>query len=381
MYNLISLLFNKGWEYLYIFLWLFSTISVDFFFTKKFRILTFGFSLVLLFFFTAFRWEVGTDWESYYKLFDELELNWTFVVNVFNFDLGYVLFNAFVRIFSNNYTVFLILDSLVAIGLIGLFLYRFSPLPNLSLFVFYNTYYLSTYMGSNRRIIALGLIQFVFIYFFRMQKLSGYKGVFVAFLFHRTSFISIVAKWVPRNLLRLKSILLLLISAFFIGIFSLPYKTLGILAASLSNFEHIPTISKLIFYTDTENNLSVISENLNTMILFTFSTFKRCFFLGVFYLVIRKNIRNIDAITIYFFNLYLLGFLLYMVFNGSPIFQILSVYFTFIEVVLTGRIISFMKFKFKIFMYLLLLIYGFMQLLSALTAYPELYIPYKSALY
>lgn len=71
---------------------------------------------------------------------------------------------------------------------------------------------------------------------------------------------------------------------------------------------------------------------------------------------------------------------MYLLFNGSPIFQMISTYYTFIEIVLIGRIWNYTRLQAKFIFLVVLFFYGFFQLLSSLNAYSELYIPYKTFL-
>jgi hypothetical protein len=380
MFKLINLLADEGHVYLFLFTLLYVFVFFDFLFTRKTRLFFSLISLILLIVISGFRFEVGTDWEAYKDLFDNLELDWSFLINVFNFDFGYVLFNALFRLFTDSYVLFLLVDSLVALGFIGWIVFKYSPLPNLSLFLFYNTYFISTYMGSNRRIIAIGFSLISLIALIEMKKTRMYLNAFIAFLFHRTSFVILIARYLPTKLPKLKQIIIGLIISFIIGLFQIPFKFLGMISDLFSQFDNIPLVSKLIFYSDIDNNKAVISDNLNTALLFTFSTIKRSFLISLFYYVIHKKGAN-DPYNLRLFVIYWFGFMGYMVFNGTPIFQILFVYFSIVEVILVGRIVNLTNFRFKLSLYLVLLVYGVLQLLSALTAYPELYIPYKSAIH
>jgi uncharacterized membrane protein YcaP (DUF421 family) len=66
-----------------------------------------------------------------------------------------------------------------------------------------------------------------------------------------------------------------------------------------------------------------------------------------------------------------------MLLNGSPIFQILTTYFTFIEVILIGRMWAYALINYRLSFLPILFVYGFFQVLSALNSYPELYMPYR----
>lgn len=376
MGELVSNLFSEGKIYLFFYLWFFFLavleLSKD---VKPYRnVLAFS-SFVLLVFFTGLRWETGTDWSSYKELFDTLELDWTFLLNVYSFDLGYVILNAIVKLFTDDYTLFLLVDSFIAVGIVFLFLKKYSPNPNISFFVFYNAFFVAQFMGSNRRIISLGAALFIF-YFIHERKYKRYVlWQIVAFLFHRTSVMLLFTRFIPRKRFTIKEILTILIICLTCGIPQLPFKMVGFLGDALSSFNSNPFIEKMLFYSDSENQF--VSDNLNPVILMTLSVIKRSVFISFYLYVIKKNKGVLDSISDYFFNIYIVGFALYLLFNGAPIFQMISTYFTFIEIVLIGRFWSYADIKTKFIFLGVLLFYGFFQLLSSLNSYSELYIPYK----
>jgi hypothetical protein len=376
MVELIFNLFSEGKIYLFFYLWFFILavleVSKDF---KLYRNLFAFFSCVILVFFTGLRWETGTDWFSYKELFDTLELDWTFLLNVYAFDLGYVVLNAIVKLFTDDYTLFLLVDSFIAVGIVFWFLKKYSPNPNISLFVFYNAFFVSQFMGSNRRIIALGTVLFVF-YFVHEKKYKKYAiWQTVAFLFHRTSIVLFLAWYVTRKRFTTKQILLILLVCLIIGIPQLPFKLVGLLGSALSAFSSNPMVEKMLFYSD--NNAEMIPENNNPVVLMALSVVKRSIFIVFYLYIIKKNKGVLDSLTDYFLNIYVVGFALYLLFNGSPIFQMISTYFTFIEIALIGRFWSYTDIRTKFIFLGVLLFYGFFQLLSSLNSYSELYIPYK----
>lgn len=376
MLEAIKELFVDGYIYIFLYLLIFITAfleSIQEF--RKYRNLMFSFMIFILFLFTGLRWETGTDWDTYKALFDDLELNWTFLLNVYSFDLGYVLLNALVRTFSQNYTTFLLIDSFIAIYIIYFFLKRYSSSPCLSLFVFYNAYFVAQFMGSNRRIIAMGALLFMFSYAHSKSKGKFISSQIIGFLFHRSSIIGLISWFVPTKIFSWNKVLFILGLALLIGMPQLPFKVFEFLGRSLS-FLNNQFIDKMQYYTD--NNEAMVSDNINPILQTLLSVVKRSIFL-VFYFFILKNAKvKLDSLTQYFFNLYIMGFAFYMALNGSPVFQMLSTYFTFVEICLIGRIFPLASTQTKYIFFAFLFLYGLFQLVSAVSWYPELYLPYKS---
>lgn len=345
---------------------------------KKYRFLTAFLCAFFLFLFTGLRWDTGTDWISYKGLFDNVDFNFDelFFIQIYSFEFGYVLLNIFIKFFVDNYTVLLLVDSLIAVGIVYLFIRKFSPNPNISLFVFYNAFFVAQFMGSNRRIIALGAALFVF-YYVHEKKFGKYLiWQTIAFLFHRSSLMLAFAWFIPKKRFTAKQILVILFICLLIGIPQLPLKLVGLIGQSFSAGGAI--VDRLIFYS--ENSETTISENTNPLVLMTLSAIKRGVFLCFYLYVIKLNKSVLDTISDYFLNIYVVGFAVYLLFNGSAIFQMFSTYFTFIEIVLIGRFWSYADKRSKLIFLSVLFFYGFFQLLSSLNAYPELYLPYKTFL-
>lgn len=379
MSDLIGKLLTEGFIYVFLYLWLFLIAVLES--CKEFsryKIVFASSTFIFLSLFTGLRWETGTDWLPYKALFDTLELDWTFLLNVYSFDLGYVLLNAFAKLFTDSYSIFLLIDSFIAVGIVFSFLIKYSPNPNVSFFVFYNAFFVSQFMGSNRRIISLGAILFAFYYIYENRKKSYIFWQTIAFLFHRSSFLILFSWLIPRKRLTTTLIFVILIASLAIGLPQLPFKMIGLLGNLLSAFANNPIVERMLFYSD--GNVEIVVENTNPVILMTLSVIKRSIFLTFYLLVIKQRKGILDPLSDYFFNLYIFGFAIYMLLNGSPIFQMISTYFTFIEIALFGRFWEYANKSMKLTFFIILFLYGFFQLLSALNAYPELYIPYKSFL-
>lgn len=327
---------------------------------------------VFLCLFVGFRWETGTDWSSYKLLFDTLELNWTFLLNVYHFDIGYVFVNAFVRCFTDNYTVFLILNSGITFYLLSKLFLKLSPNPNLSLFFFYCNFMIAQFMGSNRRMMAMAFTLWGFYYVYcRREKVITYY-LTLAFIFHRSSLVNILSFWVPRTAFSLKQVLLLLFISFCIGLLQLPAKLIEFLGSVLSVVTNNPIVEKMVFYS--ENNDEYLVYSTGDMFLSTaLAVIKRSILLAFYVYVIRRH--KIDKLTLFLYNIYVIGFVGYLLFIGS-FFQMLTAYWTFVEVILIGRMYAYTARRTKQLFCLILLFYGLLQMISALNVYPELYIPY-----
>lgn len=375
MFNLVSKLFSDGLIYLLISFYFFLLVILENVSTfSKYRYVFATISFIILILFTGLRWETGTDWDSYKDLFDSIEFNWSFLLNVYSFDIGYVFFNALLKLTTNNYSIFILIDSALALLLLMNFINKYSPNPNLSIFVFYNAFFVAQFMGSNRRIIALVFSLYTFSAIFEKKKKLTFVNSTLSFSFHRSSLATLIALYIPKIRFTLGKTVAIILFGLILGIPQLPAIIVGNIGKFFLTLINNPIFEKTAFYAD---NIAT-SENVDPVAMTILSTVKRSIFLIFYFIIIFKKNGKLDLLTDFFFNIYIFGFFLYVALNGSTIYQMLSTYFTFIELVLIGRMWSYAKGDLKIIFLIFLFFYGFIQLLSSLNAYPELYMPYKS---
>ena len=373
---LIERLISDGWIYLGVYFYLFSMMAAECVLPLRppLRLQLTQVSLLGLTLMLGLRWETGTDFDPYLELFKSLELDTSSLLAVYSFDIGYVLLNALVRLFTDNYTIFLLVNSALAMMLIYRFIRRTSTLPSTSVFIFYNSYFVGHFMGSNRRIMAIGFLLLLFTYVPRpsWRRFASLQGLAVAF--HRSSIVGLLSLLIPSEHFTRKKVLLLFAVCGVFGALQLP---VGIVAATgrlLSHFSNIELIEKMIFYGET--SAEHVSSNFDVFTQSVLALSKRALFLLMFFATIRRGPAN--PLHARLLNTYIVGIALYVFFIGSPIFQVLSTYFCAAEIALIGIAAASMNRLQRINLCCVLLPYGILQLASALNTYPDLYLPYLS---
>ena len=366
-------IFTEGFPYLLLFLYLWiMVIAESSQYLSAYKKYYFIFSSILLWLFIGCRWETGTDWESYKQLFDTLELDWSFLFNVYHFDIGYVLLNALVRLFTDEYSIFLIINAGITIYLLSKLLLKTSQFPNLSLAFFYTNFMIAQFMGSNRRMMAMVFALWGFYFIYKARKSKALINMGLAFCFHRASIINVFSWLIPRSIFSIKQVIIILLLSLCIGLLQIPAKLVEITGTLLSVLTNNPIVEKMLFYSENnEEHLVYATGNLYLSTLLAVA--KRSILLILYMVIIRKN--KVDRATQFFYNIYIIGFAGYLLFIGS-FFQMLTAFFTFIEVILIGKMYSYIPRKGKILFCALLLFYGVFQMLNALNVYPDLYMPY-----
>lgn len=369
-------IFN-GSIYWLIFIWLICAVWLESskYFSKYKRLFSL-ISAIILFTFIGARWETGTDWDNYKFLFDSLKLDWGFITSIYHFDIGYILLNAGVKIFTDSYTVFLFVDSFCAISLIYFLLQKTAKHPNISWLLFYTNFMLIQFMGSNRRMISMVLILWMIYFLCKKYITKSLISLSIAFLFHRSSIINLILYLVPSNAFSAKTIIKSFSICFIIGILQLPEKFIQFIAGLLSFALHVPLVELLTFYS--ENGEEHLVNATGSLFLSTILALgKRIIFLIFYWRLISRNKKDIIANT--FFNVYILGIAGYLTLIGS-FFQIITSFWALAEIILIGRIYGQARKNEKLIFCIFIIGFGILQIMNALNVYPELYIPYKSFL-
>lgn len=144
---------------------------------------------IILVSFIGFRWEVGADWNSYYRNFIAIEAM-SFTEYLQYTDIGYALLNLFAYTLSDEYGIVLVNTFSAIIFSSGLiFFLRQVNNPEL---VFINLFLIGVVivsMGLTRQSIALGIAFYLFGYILKFNRVN--LLAYVGFLFH-TSFIAVI---------------------------------------------------------------------------------------------------------------------------------------------------------------------------------------------
>jgi hypothetical protein len=369
----LNALLFEGWIYLLLFIiFLFHALIDLSVYREKYSHILSIIGVLLMVCLLSLRWNTGTDWEPYYELF--LDLKKENLLDIYHFDIGYVIWNKIIGLFTSHYTVFLFLNSFLAFTILYYLIRRISVYPNISLYLLFCIYLFAHFMGGNRRMIAIAFVLLCIYFISLQQKKKALLFLLFAFLFHRSSLFCGIAFFIPQTLFQRKYIVSLVLLSIFLGVTQIPFKLIAYIGGSLYGVVNLQIVDLMAIYTDKEYGYVV--ENINPVTQAIMGLLKRSFVLFIIYYSFK--ISNIDKLCQYFINLYLIGFAVYFVFIGSSVLQVLSTYFAILEVfVLSNVFINYSKNQ-KLYVFAILLVYGFLQLMNSFTAYPELFIPYKS---
>lgn len=340
----------------YLFLFIASFVNTI---NKKQKSLVFFLFFFLLICHDGLRWETGTDWENYYNAFNRCLTH-----SLENFEVGYVLLMQLFRIFTDEYTVFLLFHATFVYTLISYVIWKYSPIPILSLLFLYG--FMLPLLGMNRQYMSLAICVFSVYFIFQRKLFSFLLCIFLSFLFHKSSIFFVAAYFLNRE-------------------YAMKTYQIWILAAIAVSFSGIMTLipTNLILLVFPEEYSSYVSVvDISTTSKISGIVRKLIWIVLAFYLLKRQF--KPQGFTL-FFNLYFVTVIGYLLLNGSLLQMIVArglIYYSIFEIFVLTYIVSFISKQANKKAYLLLIgIYYAILLYKNITFYTDgnynCFIPYK----
>ncbi|WP_415375212.1 EpsG family protein [Patiriisocius sp. Uisw_017] len=325
------------------------------------------FAVYALFVFqVGFRWQTGTDWETYLVHFEEIRTISDVYLTITGFEQGYSFFVLIVKNLMGSYTAFLVVHALLYYVLVFSAFKRLSPYIFISLLVFYATS--MGVMGSNRQLIALGICLFALRYVVNKNALKFFLLVGLAFLFHSSAILFSVYYFLNKDIKQSLIIAILGVS-FIIGKTSLPILAFSFVGDNIGGMGS----AKVLAYTER------YQEDPEQYRLGIMGLIKRFLFLGIFI----YNYKYLTAKLSYYkiiFNGYFVGLIIYFLFSSSILVIVNrgGLYFATMEVLLIASQFLLIENKhYKVNLLLLLFIVTLFLFFQSIVGYPDLFLPYK----
>lgn len=287
---------------------------------KWFSVFILSLACIFLVLFAALRdgAVVGTDSPAYY---------FNYIYPFWNTEPAYKFLNIlFSKKLEANYNVFLLFLNACSLFLMWKYFKKNSVFLILPLLIFYSDLYLYFNISGIRQAMAISFTSFSLYYAFHKNLKYFLICIILAAMFHVSSLVFVFAYFIPRNTLKFKYIIWL--SALFVGAVYIG----NILS---TRFEYLA--SKADYYT----KYQVQAENIE--FLYVIGILKRSIILLLAFMY-RKLLFH-DQQFVYYFNLYLVGFLIFIsTYLISPDFGVrFSVYYTIVDCVLAGYMLFLVK--------------------------------------
>lgn len=360
--------------------------------------LTSGLIIVIFF---GFRWETGTDWESYKQLFDDLAdiANITYYQER-AFETGFLMTTNFIARLTTSLIAYNIIFTLTSFSFLYFAFRRLVKNISLSFLSVYSSFGLINFMGSIRRGLAISLVMLAISLTFATSKslqspiqiwpnksirIKQALYLFIASLFHRSAIASLFVVLIPsQSSIKASRLIIFFVLICLTGFYfsQLLYELIPLLASIIGNN---PVANKLLFYTE----FGYIAEGYDPKLYLILSTTKRFLLICVAaYSLSRLSSQksSVDcSATIYkikyFLLVYCLGFFGYVFFSVIPTFQIMTVPYAMSECFLLPLLLIPFKKTHRIFCLVLMILYLGVQLGSSISVLPDAFLPYKSILF
>ena len=317
------------------------------------------------------RWETGTDWNMYLINFYDTDDYSNVLLNALTgFEIGYGTFVFFIKKIVNNYSFFLLIHALFFYWGIFRLAKNYSPYFFISL-MFYYANNLGI-VGSNRQLLAVVICLWSLEYVFERKVYKFLLTIFIAMLFHTTSFLFIIYYFFNRNF-KTTLVVAVLIGSFIIGKTTLPFY---IFSKFGGLFGELATI-KTSYYSDSAQDsfsdgglgIAGLIKRLLVVVIFTYN-----------YSFLSEKLNYYKLL----YNGYVFGIVMYFLFSSSLLIFVSrgSLYFNIMESLLIScQFLIFYKRLDKIYIYIALLLLSIVFLYQSISIYPDLFNPYKSLFY
>lgn len=278
---------------------------------------------IIYIFFFGLRGFLAWDWIHYYPNFNfSLNLieaivmgDYTFNI-VSNYDIGYKVYVAMIKCFTNNYHIFIIITTIIDCLLLFICFIRYSPYPILSILLFL------VYSGFQIQYDLLRNIKAILIFFFSIYYLERNRKIIVIgllileILFHSSSIVYLPVYYIiKKNILKYKKIIY---SLTLIGV-------IIFIAQNQIIIKFLELLQNLKLNIIFPNSLLI---KLNTYLKSEFFLVNRGIGLGIMekfflFFLIMKNSKKIIKIKYgkIFANMWILLFFLYLYTNDVRIIQ------------------------------------------------------------
>jgi len=327
---------------------------------KSIKRLLFVITSILAILFVGFREDCGFDYDSYFSLFMDFDSeNWFSNAIINGVEFGY----AFLNYILGDFRYLLLFMAFTTITLMFSFIYKYSPLPFISLFLLLGVIFYPSFMGQYRQGLAISLVLWAFV-IKEESKLKSLLIIILASTFHSTAFIGLLALFLPNKFYSIRIYLLILLVALVSNL------TLKSFFLSISDLLPTQMSGKIDDYENAEE--LIVGINLAMLI--------RIIVLAIF--LFYKNKLSNFKYGPYLVNLYFLSIIIYLGFGFLSQISIRgSLYFYFIEFILAPMLIFKTVGLQRILLFTFFLGISIYRQISFFTEWSINYIPYHNVLF
>ena len=328
--------------------------------------------IVTTFFFilSFIRWDTGTDWEPYFEAFERIKIPWENLSDKYSeFEWGFMVLYNIAKSLSDSYTMMLFIEATILYMCMFHVIKTHSLYPIFSLFIYYCMSFAGIFFV--RQNIAMIILLCSLKYIYERKIIPFIIIVCIASLIHRTAIIFLLSYPIYKYYYSLKFIIVSVLITTLLGLFltKLMLNMIGGLGLGIIS-------AKINAYLDLGENDN--STTFSTTGILIRGLINRAF-LVILYLSILNKDRAQNRVLNGLINLNIFGIILYIIL--TPIaFSLgrVTAYFDILQIFILPYLFTKCTFRAKYTIISLLSIYLFFRLYTAIAAFPQEYIPYKT---
>ncbi len=315
------------------------------------------FCVIILMFLGAFRAEsIGNDTHEYLRIFQEIAQDPTIETR---YEIGYIYLNYLVSLFSSNPQSILIVTSCIILFSFGRFIWKYSKLPWLSLFIFFTYGFFTFSITAVRQSLAIAILLFSYDYILQGKKLKFILAVLIATTFHTTAIFFVFGYLCRMIKPKMRTILLFIgIGIVCVSFFS---TLLGFAFRLFAMYQHY---NKGIYFGDTRlaSVLYVIISSLIIFFSYNILTQKKvvCKLTGWQ----LKNNNNLLSLVLFAVMIYIISLKL-------NILDRIAIYYNVFSIILLPNAVYWLRKQNKILITLLIIVSFFTYYAVIITFRPE----------
>lgn len=331
------------------------------------RIKLYNICVLILILISTLRWELGTDWDTYYLFYNHFS-SITFDSYM---EPGFNLFTSINKAIVPCYTFHLFLMGLIAIGCVAITIQRYSVYPFVSMLVWFSMSLSNLF--PVRQTIAIALLVYGTKYIIQKEKFKFIVLLIIAISLHYSAIVFGLAYYVFNRRYSRK---VLVISAFISILVSITMEN------TISNLLYIVGgnfFEEKLSYYISENSDNTFGSAYSTHEILLKGIVNRSLLFFIPLLFLEKK-RQTDTLLNGFFNLYSFAFVLFVLLVPiSPVLGRLATYYDYSQFFLIPYFfkISFTR-KSLYVIFFLVIVYCSIRFNGVVQNYKDEYIPYNS---
>lgn len=328
----------------------------------------YSYCILILILISTFRWEVGTDWGTYYLFYNTLS---SVAFDGSYMEPGFNLFTSINKVLVPYYTYHLFVIAVISIGFVAVTIQRYSVYPFVSMLIWFSMSLSNLF--PVRQTIAIAILVYGTKYIIQKEKIKFVVLLLIAVSFHYSAIVFSPAYYIFNRYYSRKILLLCILGAIFVSIVAANTVSDILYMVGGDFFE-----KKLSYYMEQNSDNTFGSAYSVREILLKGLINRSLLFIIPFIFMERR--RKTDILLNGFFNLYCFASILFALFVPlSPVLGRFATYYDFSQFFLIPYFFNtpFSR-RSLYFIFLLVIFYSAIRFKGVVMNYKDEYIPYTS---